>query len=249
MPTRTINSMTADELITHLSIIHNHEYAYINIHDYQKAEDIIKLQCVIHGVQDVQIFKHAQGLRCKLCNRETRAKKMLDKGRMLFFSKVGELWPTYDFSDYVYAGCFDASTVRCEIHGEFQKHPVALLKNNGCPVCSKEKTKLSIQEIKKRIAEVHSNKYTYPSLVVKTVHDYIDINCSKHGNFKQSLHAHIRGSGCPKCALENQEEIARKKAISFYTSNINIRFNNFLQKAILRFADRYDYSNVDYINS
>ena len=85
--------------------------------------------------------------------------------------------------------------------------------------------------------EVHGNKYDYSKV------DYIDsvtkvsINCIKHGNFEQSPVSHLRGFGCKNCGFEKSKEVSSDSQ------------NSFLQKAISKHGDKYDYSKVLYINS
>ena len=51
---------------------------------------------------------------------------------------------------------------------------------------------------------LHSNKYNYSKVSFKRVRDKVEIICPKHGSFFQSVHHHLQGSGCPKCADENR---------------------------------------------
>lgn len=52
--------------------------------------------------------------------------------------------------------------------------------------------------------EVHKGVYTYPNFTYINNNIKVDIECSKHGIFKQTPHAHKAGQGCPKCGEETR---------------------------------------------
>lgn len=85
---------------------------------------------------------------------------------------------------------------------------------------------------------VHNNKYEYniEQDDVKT-RDIINIICKKHGEFKQKAWTHKNGSGCPKC----------------YNESISKKLGNgadlFIKKAKDTHGDKYDYSEVEYLNN
>jgi len=98
----------------------------------------------------------------------------------------------------------------------------------------KDTTESWIQKAK----DVHGSKYDY-SLV-----NYIDrktkilIICNLHGSFPCSSSNHLHNnSGCPEC---KKDTLRRLKS---YNTEI------FIQKAISKHGNRYDYSMVNYIRS
>jgi len=84
---------------------------------------------------------------------------------------------------------------------------------------------------------IHNNKYIYDQINYIDSKTLINIICSEHGVFKQRPNAHIRGSGCPKCA-------SLKKGASQ-------RFvrEKFIEQAIEIHGDKYNYSQVNYKNA
>ena len=65
--------------------------------------------------------------------------------------------------------------------------------------------------------KIHADKYDY-SLVtaqVKTNKHKIQIICPRyhHGIFSQSVNNHLRGQGCPKCALERNNPVSSQEII------------------------------------
>ena len=65
----------------------------------------------------------------------------------------------------------------------------------------------------------------------------IDIECPKHGLFRQRLYYSMIGCLCPKCAIEKRVKERR------YT------LDEFVNESIKTHGKRYDYSRVKYINN
>ena len=95
----------------------------------------------------------------------------------------------------------------------------------------------NFKTLEKRLLEKHNNKYSYSKAVfVKSTNKMIII-CPIHGEFEQAPTEHLKGAGCPKCALE-------------YTASKRRRTTeNFIQEAKQVHGDKYDYSKTTYVNS
>lgn len=78
--------------------------------------------------------------------------------------------------------------------------------------------KLTWPNIYKRACEKHDNKYSYEEQEYKNGTTKINILCSEHGNFKQSIESHLRGRGCPGCAnnVRYTDDTLLKKLKSIY---------------------------------
>lgn len=87
---------------------------------------------------------------------------------------------------------------------------------------------------KNKASEVHNGKYTYEKLVYDGYNSNITITCTKHGEFTQKAHIHIRGHGCKKCKNEN------------VSTNMMNTQDFFKEKANIVHNDKYDYSSVNY---
>lgn len=57
--------------------------------------------------------------------------------------------------------------------------------------------------LEKEFKKIHGDKYSYPHFSYKGVKHSINITCSKHGDFKQEIKAHLNGCGCPQCGWHN----------------------------------------------
>ena len=80
---------------------------------------------------------------------------------------------------------------------------------------------------------VHGNKYDYSKAKYDGCKKKICIICPKHGEFYQTPDNHINNKqGCPKCA-----------------NNVNLTTEEFIQKSKQIHNNKYDYSQVKYINN
>jgi hypothetical protein len=54
---------------------------------------------------------------------------------------------------------------------------------------------------------IHNYEYLYPNLPeILKIRDKINIECKKHGIFKQNVAAHLRGQKCKKCFNEKESQ-------------------------------------------
>src|SRR5271166_634539 len=98
--------------------------------------------------------------------------------------------------------------------------------------------KLTTAEFIRRAKEVHGNKYDYSKSVYVNTNTKLIIICRQHGKYLQSPHHHVnRKCGCKKCSYAN---ISR---------NLRVTVENFIEKAKLVHANKYDYSKSVYINN
>lgn len=143
----------------------------------------------------------------------------------------------YDYSKVEYINSSTKVIIVCKDHGEFHQKPTNQLQGKGCPSCANEKLSkeriLSQDQVIQKCISVHGDKYTYKLEDYKNYHSKIDISCSIHGVFKQTLGAHINGKqGCPICANST-----RGKTLST---------NEFIEKGIKIHGDTYSYNNTVY---
>lgn len=80
--------------------------------------------------------------------------------------------------------------------------------------------------------EIHNNKYDYSKVIYDNNLKNVIIICKDHGEFLQTPNVHKRGNGCQKCG-----------------KNYRINTKEFIEKAINKRGNKYDYSKVNYINS
>ena len=100
------------------------------------------------------------------------------------------------------------ATFSCPDHGEFDQRVRRRLEGHKCQKCagadkSASKLKGGQHHIDKMKLAHPDSKYDYsrvPSDARQT--SIVEIGCPVHGWFKQSVHIHSRGSGCPDCGKQ-----------------------------------------------
>jgi very-short-patch-repair endonuclease len=138
----------------------------------------------------------------------------------------------YDYSYVDYVNSTTKIKIICKKHGEFYQRPKDHInQKQGCPKCAGKN--LSHCEILEKINHIHDYKYKYINFAPKNVNDYIDIECEKHGIFRQTLLNHMYcKSNCPKCVGNDSHTLEK-----------------FIKKAIVIHGDLYDYSDGIYVNN
>ena len=91
---------------------------------------------------------------------------------------------------------------------------------------------LNINTFIEKSKKINGDIYDYSLVNYKNTNTKVKIVCQKHGIFEQIPKSHLKGSGCPKC-----------------NGGIKLDNKSFIEKAKLIHGERYDYSNIHYINS
>jgi len=127
----------------------------------------------------------------------------------------------------------------CKKHGVISIRSDVLLKGGICRKCAYEnRSNKSI--ILSKFLEKYGNEYTYDISNYKNNTSKIKITCKKHGNFYISSIAHLNGVSCKKCKSENYK---------ISNEDIDKRTNLFIEKAKMKYGEKYDYSKVKYTRS
>jgi hypothetical protein len=122
--------------------------------------------------------------------------------------------------------------IECNIHGFFEKSIYNhIKKSQGCSLCSKP-SKLTKEMFIEKSNKIHGKTYDYSE--TKYIHgkEKIKIKCNKHGIFEMLPINHLKGQKCPTCSGRNK-----------VTNEL------FIEKAKKIHGDKYDYSQIEYINT
>lgn len=116
--------------------------------------------------------------------------------------KHGEI---YDYSAVVYVAAKVKVILKCREHGEWLVTPNDHTNGSGCPSCGivnrANKKRKSEQLVRESILKVHGGTYSYKQhLGYVNKNSKIDICCSVHGWFSQTVTNHVGNQqGCPRC--------------------------------------------------
>ena len=102
-------------------------------------------------------------------------------------------------------------------------------------MCKKSKTEIFIEKAKL----VHGDKYGYSLVEYVNAKSKVLIICEKHfpSGFLQTPNQHLHPSGCMQCGLEHQVGLRTKTV------------EKFIEEGNLKYDNKFDYTQVEYINA
>ena len=241
----TLNKRST-EFIEKATAIHGDKYDYskVNYKDSKTKVDIKCNQCGNEFKQERNTHLSGDG-GCKPCAIE-KFKKNRTFTKEQFIEKAKETHgDKYDYSDVNYIDSQTKINIKCEIHGLFSQKPNNHIQGDGCKQCanilSSERQKKPVEQFIQEAQEVHRDKngplYKYDLVEYKTTHEDVKIECKIHGIFEQAPSSHLSGRGCEKCGII-------KRALSQTFTQ-----EEFIERGKEKHGDKYDYSQVKYINS
>lgn len=203
---------------------------------YVDSSTKIRIKCPMHGFFEQLPSNHLVGYGCAKCGTENILNNKIDNFET-FVKKVAKKYGArYDYSSVVYVDKTTNICIKCQLHGIFEQTPRNHLNGAACPECVVERCTDTKTFIKKAV-EKHGDKYDYSLAVYTNTATNIIIGCPTHGIFEQVAAVHLSGAGCQKCG---NESTVNKRIL---TTEI------FVQKAVEKHGELYDYSSVNYINS
>lgn len=186
------------EFVKRANKVHNNKYDY-SFSDYKNSRDKIDIICPEHGTFSQMPYNHLQGKGCYNCSRNQR----LTMGDFILRANKKHN-NKYNYPDSNYVNNVTPIEIECKDHGIFRQTPGSHLSGVGCPKCSGNR-RLTISEFIDIANKKHNNLYKYPDVNYKNYDSYIDIECPKHGIFKQIVRNHLTGRGCPICSNSKGE--------------------------------------------
>ena len=95
---------------------------------------------------------------------------------------------------------------------------------------------MSREEFIEKSIKIHGDKYSYLNVIYVNNKTKVELLCEKHGSFTVRPDTHLcNKNGCPYCAIENRGN--------------KLKNTKWREDFIETHGDKYDYSEVEYINS
>jgi very-short-patch-repair endonuclease len=204
---------TTEQFITEANLVHSYKYDY-ELVDYKSNKIKVAVICKTHGKFSVSPDNHlSKKSGCPKCYHDSKKLNLIN-----FIEKAKNIHGNkYDYSLVDLNLTKNKIIIICNIHGKFLQTPNSHLSNHGCPKCyGLYKNNDDIIKLFKR---THGDKYDYSMIDYINSSTKVRIVCKKHGEFKQSIHHHIDGVGCPNCNLSKGEE-----KIRLFLKQNNIKF-------------------------
>jgi very-short-patch-repair endonuclease len=165
---------------------------------------------------------------------ETFVKKLNDKYGNKYKNE-------YNTNNLIYTKSNKKLNIECDKGHLFSMRPNDLLSGHGCKECAKLES--SIRQSSNREDFIIKAKQKHGELYVYSKVDYVgcDTNviiiCKIHGDFPQTPHKHLCGSGCNKCGIILVHNLQRKSQDDFITQSEQ------------KHGKIYGYSKVEYVNN
>ena len=238
-----LKRLSFEEFMKKANEKHGERYDYSKV-EYKNINEKIIIICKIHGEFQQTVQTHINlGCNCSKCSDiESSIKQRSNIDEFIEKSKKVH-GDTYDYSNVEYVNAKTDVIVICKKHGEFSQSPDSHTRGSGCRICGylSQATNKTIKKTKtdfiKEATEIHGDAYDYSLLEYKNTETKVKIICKVHGIFNQSPYGHLTGRGCKKCATYIQANKRRSNT------------EEFIEKAIEKHGDIYDYSKVEYINN
>jgi len=97
--------------------------------------------------------------------------------------------------------------------------------------------KLTLKKFIRKAIFIHGGRFDYSKVVYINAKTKVCIICPIHGEFWQTPDNHLQGQGCSLCG------ITQRSILSTFT------LEEFIQKAITKHGNKYDYTGFNYLNS
>ena len=217
--------LTTEEFIEKAKSVHGHCYDYSQV-EYVNYTMPVTIICPDHGPFLQPPRDHLATKGCRECagNQPLTAETFIEKAQAIHGNR-------YDYSQVEYVNNKTPVTIICPDHGSFTQSPSKHLHNRGCHDCGGTK-RLTTETFIEKAKAVHGDRYDYSSVNYVNAHTNVTIICPDHRPFEQSPTAHLHNeSGCPDCGGRS-----------------HITTETFIEKAKAVHGDRYDYSQVEYVN-
>ena len=206
------NTLTLDEFIEKAKLKHGDKYDY-SLVNYINHKTPIQIKCnKCNNIFEQSPSNHLSGCGCSFCNPPH---KRLTHDE--FVTRLSTTHPNLEVLSE-YQSKDKKIIVRCKIHDyTYETTPHRLSSGANCLMCYNERRGKNllndINIIKKKILDIHGNKYKYPYFddEYKNMKSKITIICPKHGEFYQTCYHHIhRKQGCPSCNESHYEQFITK---------------------------------------
>jgi hypothetical protein len=228
--------LTTQEFVNKATAIHGVKYDYSQAM-YRNTDTKVILTCDIHGIFEITPYCHLKGRGCKHCTSNGTPKEY--KTTEIFIKEAIIIHKnSYNYDKTKYVNSTTKLIITCPIHGDFFQLPNSHLNGANCRKCASKNQSLKkssfTEEFIEKAVKIHGTTYNYSKVKYVNHKFKVLIICHKHGEFEQSPHIHLRGSGCSNCACDKKRNDSK------------ITQEEFIQKAKDKHGDRYDYSLLEY---
>ena len=244
--------ITREEFIARAIAKHGKAYDYSGV-EYVDSKALVQIICPTHGPFMQAPSNHLAGKGCRKCASQAAGDRYRKSGDSFIDQARQVHGGIYDYSDTVYRTARLQVTIRCTKHGPFNQVPYVHLKGAGCPLCSnaaRARAQYTTQaQFISQAREKYGEKFDYQNTQYVDAWAPVTIDCPVHGTFIQTPAAHLHNTsyGCPQCAHEDATNRGRGPRAARPQDRSNT--SEFIARATVKHAGKYNYSFVDYQTS
>lgn len=232
--------LTHEQFLQKAVDVHGDTYDYSHA-QYERTDIPIKIKCLVHGIFEQTPNAHLCGHGCDKCRRKVNSDKQRKALEQFIKEARAKHGDKFDYSQVVYTNTNTVIKIKCPMHGDFEQLPSGHLSGRGCKKCADTNNgqlrRSNTADFIKKATTIHTDKYDYSEVNYEANDIHITIICSTHGAFLQLPAVHLRGNGCPLCGIQKRADGKR------YTNE------EFIEEAIKKHGDLYNYDSVDYLSS
>jgi len=240
-------TFTKEQFIQKAKEVHGDKFDYSNV-KYIDSQTHVSITCIPCKYSfNTTPNNHVRGRDCRLCAIKLKTDKMR-KTTEQFILEAKKIHTDennnsiYDYSLVDYNTTNEKVIIICKIHGRFEQCPAHHLKGCGCRRCgiikSAKTQTFSKEFFIQKAKEVHGDRFDYSQVNYINSQTHVNIICNTCGdNFRQIPNSHLKGYGCDKCAYRINHE------------NQKLSEDELIERAKKVHGDKFDYPNINYINS
>lgn len=235
---------------------HGDKYDYSNS-AYLGSFSKVKIFCKKHAIFFEQFASgHMSGRSgCTKCKAENSSELQRTPLQEFIRKAIKIHGDIYDYSLVNYNSVGDKIQIRCKKHDiffeQFASNHLSERKSTGCQKCSSEKMSkkrlYTTEHFIKKAKTVYGNKYNYSEVVYSGINNKVKITCDEHRiTFFQTPVIHL--AGCLKCSgcISDRGKVRFLNRVAKGIRPSNKKKRRFVDKALEKFGDRFDYSVLDY---
>lgn len=217
--------ITGEEWVSRARTAHGDRFVYEGVRRGEYGAILIVV-CAEHGRFEQLAEVHIRSSGCRRCSGKYKpeTEEWIERA-------VQTHGDRYDYSEAEYVSAHGQVKIICPEHGPFWQGARVHVMGAGCQQCGKVYVPTT-EEFIARLREVHGDHYDYSKVEYRNLREFIVVGCPTHGDFEQRAQAHLLGQGCPGCNLRR-----------LYATE------EWIDRAVEKHGDRYDYSLVEYVNS
>jgi very-short-patch-repair endonuclease len=222
-----------EDFIEKAKKIHDNEYDYSKV-EYKNAGEKVIIICKEHGefeqTPNSHLSKEHGCIKCGYNMYIFSNNNFIIEANKIHNNK-------YDYSKIDYKKMNEKVMIICNYHGIFEQTPSNHITNKqGCPLCGGHCLSNTTEFIEKSIKK-HGDKYDYSKVNYINNNTKVIIICKEHGEYEQTPQSHLVGYGCKDCGIEAMK--TKQKT----------NFDDFIINANIKHKNKYEYSQMNYINA